>query len=254
MLLRGDVFIFLLVTLCHSANAGKLVQISDTGSFTVLIDNEQWFSSSSVFFRSAGKLYSTSDASLLYVGQHTSRGQDQLGSYEQHALEWHTACGQYSFFGNILEYDSAIVFEQVFPSTLTNTSSGDADSVISSFPSFELGNSDNKQDTGFAQWVSWYYTDDDEQQQQRQQQHQQVEQHRRALVAPGFDSPLLGRWNDVSANISDGMGGSGVMCIFGAGTATRAVVLAPLDNFMAASHEFDPGIIWHNGECYHRTG
>ena len=227
---------FLLVVLCcvvtSTAVAGepKRVVVTDSGGFRVLIDGKQWFSSSTVFFRAEGKLFSTADTSLLYVGGAVSASRDALGTYEKHSLQWRSACGQFNFFGNILEYTDFIVFEQEYPSALWGTSSGDADSVISAFPSFDLTNEENKQGNGFAQWVSWFYPDAVDS--------DNIDK-RRALVAPGFDSPLLGRWNDVSANISGGMGGSGVLCVFEAGAVkNRAVVVAPLNNFMSASHKF----------------
>jgi len=227
------VSILLLVVSCCIIARGhavsKQIHITNSGSFSISIDGRQWFSSASVFFRAEGKLFSTNDASLKYVGESISTGADKLGSYEKHSLQWQSDCGQFSFFGNIFEYENAFVFEQSFLSSLQNTTSGDADGVITSFPSFDLTNSDNKQDTGFAQWVSWFYTDTEE---------SLSADRRRALVAPGFDSPLVGSWNDVSANISGGMGGSGVLCVFEANAVeNRAVVLAPLNNFMVSSHQ-----------------
>ena len=229
----------LLLNTCPStANEDKVkksIYVTDSGGFTIQVDDKQWFSSSSVFFRAEGKVFSTSDSTLQFIGARKSFGNDQLGKFEKYSLEWRSSCETYSFFGNIFEYENAIIFEQEFPNSIENTTSGDCDSVISSYPSFDLDDSNNRQGTGFAQWVSWYYNDED-----TNDDNEELNR-RRALVAPGFDSPLVGKWNDVTADLSGGMGGSGVLCVFEAGAApNRAIVISPFNNFMSASHVLFP--------------
>ena len=134
---------------------------------------------------------------------------------------------------------SSIVFDQKFPNALDETSTMNADALISSFPSFDMsGAREGTQtfadhDLAYMQWVSWYYGKPDENQQPK---------GRKLLDAPGFDNPLYGLWNK-DAVIQDGVGGSGVMCMFNM-QDSNAVVISPLDNFMASSqYSPAPGVV-----------
>ena len=95
--------------------------------------------------------------------------------------------------------------------------------LSSSFPSFVINDADGPD--GYAHWVSWFYSDKEQQAQRKN--------NRSLLVAPGFDSPLYGAWNN-STVIPGGIGGSGVTCVFNADGSVAAVI-SPFDSFMAAS-------------------
>jgi hypothetical protein len=134
-----------------------------------------------------------------------------------------------------------IVFEQFFEKEFQNTSSANADSIVTNFPSFNIFDDEIKR--GYAHWDSWYYPDQQAQASQTPEQ-RTIERTRKLLVAPGFPSPLFGGWNS-STLLPEGIGGTGVNCIFNE-DATTSVVLSPLNNFMAWSHTSPaPGILSH---------
>jgi hypothetical protein len=135
-----------------------------------------------------------------------------------------------------------IVFEQIFETLLQNTSTGNADSIVTNFPSFSLFDDEIKR--GYAHWDSWYYPDQHTQTQAKVRTQNLAKEKRKLLVAPGFPSPLFGEWNS-STVLPEGIGGSGVNCIFNE-ELTTSVVLSPLNNFMVWSHTSPtPGVLNH---------
>lgn len=199
------------------------LRINDqTGSFSILLDNVEWFRSGDVFVTVENQKLSTRDKSLKLLSvQNNLHGEDALGAFNEIRLNYGPKRNRVAMTGNIKTYQNSIVFEQTFEDGLEGTSTNFADGISSSFPSFEMFDG-NGGDLGFAHWISWYYetaTTD--------------ASRRKALVAPGFDTPTFNKWTNTTVLVG-GIGGSGVTCIFD--QQSTAVVLAPFNNFMVASH------------------
>lgn len=127
---------------------------------------------------------------------------------------------------SIRQYNKVVVFKQTFTRELTNTSTSNADGLVTGFPTFVVDDSHGGE--GYAHWLSWFYSTDGV---APSQPGERVS--RRALVAPGFVSPQLREWNS-GLNMTGGIGGTGVLSVFdGAGTA---VVLSALSSPMVVSH------------------
>lgn len=134
-----------------------------------------------------------------------------------------------------------------------DTSTNNADSLISSFPSFDIGKNLNENwnmnstiGNAYMQWVSWFYGKPKSNVNPNVNPNVNTNIHlnekRELLEAPGFTNPLFGVW-DKNTVIVDGIGGSGVMCVFNMNSNTN-VVLSPLDNFMTVSqYSSNPGKI-----------
>jgi hypothetical protein len=110
---------------------------------------------------------------------------------------------------------------------------------VTSFPSFDIF--DDSTLKGYAHWDSWYYPD---QHTSRSSPKSSDNTHRNLLVAPGFPSPLYGQWNSTTV-LPEGIGGSGVNCIFNEDSSI-SVVISPLNHFMVWSHTSpSPGTLHH---------
>ena len=67
----------------------------------------------------------------------TSKGSDEYGAFTEKALEYSANAGSLLFLGSIRTYASSVIFEQFFPSALNDTSTGDANGVVSAFPAMD---------------------------------------------------------------------------------------------------------------------
>lgn len=196
----------------------------NTGEFTITANNQKWFSSGETFLRANGERHSSADGTLLLRAVHSSTGSDAIGEFTSTDLTWEASVAAVQMITSIKQYESCFVFEQRFPGGAQDTSSGDADGLVSGFPTFRISEEDEP--AGFAHWVSWYWFN----------QSSDPNSRRRGLLeAKGFESPLFGRWTE-SSLIYGGIGGSGVTTIFNE-DASVAAVLSPLDAFMAASQQ-----------------
>eukprot|EP01031_Cornospumella_fuschlensis_P027945 gene27945-33744_t len=185
-------------------------------------------------YRCDGRAYSTADGSTQLLASKQYDSSDTLGAFRGTDLLFGHIIGTTSFVGRVKQYDSFIEFEQIFPDSLRDTSSGNADALVTTFPAFRQ--SPDAIPDAYAHWVSWYYDANPP----------TAEGRRRLLVAPGFSTPVFGRWETppgeaASADAADvlpgGMGGSGVTAFFSSRQpeAVTAVVSA-LAHPMAVSH------------------
>lgn len=219
----------LFFALCSVGAAARLqldVQVDHlTGHFVVNVNQRRWFGSGEVFLRANNELYSSRDSSLSLTGVSASPGRDGVGSFDMTEMTWQTRSGV-TMKTNIKEYENCVIFGQSFPDEVVGTSSGDADKLITAFPSFTV--SDEDQPEGYCHWISWYWFN------QSNVPNAQASRSRRELLeAKGFQSPVYGRWRE-STVMYGGIGGSGVTAIFNE-DASIAAILSPFDNFMASS-------------------
>jgi hypothetical protein len=118
--------------------------VNASGAFVVTVNGARYFSSGPTFFRADGAQYSTADGTLSVASiSAPSPGSDAIGDFSRVDVVWRAsgAAGE-AFRTAVLVYADAgaVVFEQSWPggATLTAAPGGDADSVLSSWPSFAL--------------------------------------------------------------------------------------------------------------------
>lgn len=196
----------------------------DSGAFTVRVNGRKWFGSGETFLRANGQRHSSADGSLLLKDSRVLAGSDSIGQYQSTDMLWESTSGGVRMTTSVKQYQSCVVFGQTFPDGATDTSAGDANALVSAFPSFEITKGDEP--AGFSHWISWYWLN---------QSSDPSSRRRQLLEAKGFDSPVYGKWSESSV-LYGGIGGSGVTSIFN-GDASIAAVLSPLDGFMAASQQ-----------------
>lgn len=196
-----------------------------SGDFEVTVDDALWFQSGPVTVMSNGILYSTNDKTLLFQRVLKSSGLDNIGEYLMSRIEWSTFSGGTMFIGNIREYGDSIVFEQLFETDVIGTSVGDANSIISSFPSFQLFDADQGGGLGYAHWDSWHYAVNSS---------RETDQASPPVPTPGWTSPIMGKWNSDTL-LEGGLGGTGVTSIFNSDSSLSAVI-SPMNSFMVATH------------------
>lgn len=210
-----------------ASNCDYSIDIDEiTGSFNLYIDGKEWLVSEYIGIHHNNAFMTTEDASISFLSSDTVLHEDELGISRKITLKYITSA---SGPLHIIFYDyyesCRLVLEQFYPEELANTSTGDADGVLSSFPSFRIQETDSLSRMGYAQWVSWFYTDSDDTAKLRSKKPYK-------LVAPGFKTPLISLWNS-SAILYDGIGASGVMCLFD--EEDNAIVISSLTNPMASS-------------------
>jgi hypothetical protein len=203
------------------------VDISEeTGAFSIYVNARRWFGSGETFLRAGGGRHSSADGSLLLGAVERSVGSDSLGRFFSTEMHWETSSGSGSGAGvpmvtSLRQYETCVVFGQSFPEGVSGTSAGDADELVSGFPTFKIAEEDEP--VGYSHWISWYWLN----------QSTDPTDRRRLLEAKGFDSPQLGQWGPGSV-LFGGIGGSGVTAVFN-DDASIAAVISPFDSFMAAS-------------------
>ncbi len=227
-------------TIVENANERvKLLLNEKSGYYKILLDNKIWLESSDdIYVSLSGKRLSLREGTLVYhsCGKNDilSSGQDALGSYEKYSLCYGTSSDSILLRGNIRVYPHTVVFEQVFPTALENTSVGNADLLSTSFPSFQI--KEEHVGDAFAQWVSWYYVNLDEEAQKVKDANSHHVQ-RKTLVAPGFNSPQFGKWNEDTIMLG-GIGGSGVVAVYDS-QGKNTMVMSAMTNAMTVSHITD---------------
>ena len=75
----------------------------NTGLFDILINQQLWFRSGEVSFRSNGNIYTTNDQSLLFHDLVTTTGSDNLGDYNLNILTWRNNLNE-QMIGHIKKY------------------------------------------------------------------------------------------------------------------------------------------------------
>jgi hypothetical protein len=212
------------------------VDVTTTGnsslSFSVAIDGNVWLSSydGDIYFRHNRTTHSTSAGNLVVKDVRTTTGTSALGIFNATTVTFVSTTNGKAMDATIQQYASYVVFDQTFLSPLMDCSIENADALISSFPSFQLGKQSPR--LGFAHWISWLYLDSS------MSMVAPSSHHRKSLVAPGFQSPVYGEVTE-SSFLPGGIGGSGPTILFNE-EASISVVISPLNEFMAASH-ISPG-------------
>jgi hypothetical protein len=151
-----------LLILCSSVAAASLraavrelpalpvsVVVSASGAFSVSVNGgATYFSSSSTYVRSGGRLYTTADSSLILASPPSlpAAGSDTLGPFMRQEMTWDVG-GEAVFVTAVRVYSSAgiAVFEQSFPGGINGTAAPGndaADAVTSAWPSFAIDASD----------------------------------------------------------------------------------------------------------------
>ena len=200
-----------------------------TGAFTIHANQLRWFGSGATFVRSEGELFSSEDGSLRLETVDTSSGSDSVGEFVATELIWETP-SLVPMVTSIKQYDNCVIFGQRFPAGVKGTSSGNADDLVSGFPTFVVSEEDEP--TGYSHWISWYWLN---------QSSDPNNRRRKLLEAKGFDSPVSGKWREHSL-LYGGIGGSGVTAVFNEDASVTAV-MSPFDTFMAASQSsLSPGV------------
>lgn len=112
---------------------------STYAAYTISVNGDKWLNSGMTGFRNMGNW-----ASLKLNRTETTTGQDAFGSYSDMAIFWDDTKNEGYQFGTIVrQYPSdpdLVVFIQVYPNGAKMATTGSADQVISSFPSFMLDN------------------------------------------------------------------------------------------------------------------
>lgn len=189
----------------------------NSGAFNISLNDIIWFGSTGqgISLRHENKIYSVDDQTLYIDEINQGMGQDNWGLFEEVSITYATQGldDQKFMIGTIKTYLSthAITFEQFIVSNLNNTSSGDADGVITSFPVLDIDNSNHAADSSCL-WTSWdaefssVISDDEEEE-------DAPHPKRPSLVAPGFQSPTCREWSSSMA-IPGGIAGTGPMVIW----------------------------------------
>ena len=230
-------FIAFLSIITGARGTAIRVNVDDEGGFSIDIGGQRWFSSrgDSVFLRSGGALKSVENGKLQFKGTSRAKGSDGIGYFTETQINYvvnddSVKSQTVHFVAKIKVYaeSDAIVFEQHFPNGVLGSSSGDADGLISGFPSFEIRDDDGGK--GSAHWISWYYGQKDR------------AERRKLLIAPGFLTPTFVGWSS-NTTLPGGIGGSGVTAIYNEDASTT-VILSPFENVMTISHASpQPGIV-----------
>lgn len=211
--------------------------------FEIFVDQSLWFQSSDVFFRSQNQTFSTADDSAKLLSRQESDGEDKLGHFRRYDLSFGTSADSTSaaiaMVGSIKQYTSFVLFEQSFPAGLAGTSTSNADALVTGFPTFSLSSEDSTR--GFAHWISWYY-DANPTNRKKVDGESSPDERRKLLVAPGFATPVYGRWDATSAP-PGGIGGSGVTAVFDQNAQYCAVVGAFVHPMALSSYSPAPGTV-----------
>ncbi|RYG60511.1 hypothetical protein EON64_19245, partial [archaeon] len=103
--------------------------------FQILVNGQLWFQSSNVMYRADGRAYSTADGSTKLLETKHYQDSDLLGDYRATDLVFgHATSPAPNFIGRVKQYESFLQFEQIFPASLWDTASGDADDIVTAFP------------------------------------------------------------------------------------------------------------------------
>jgi len=114
------------IALCSvgAESTGRLkVKSGSNGTFSILVDGNEWFAGAPPSFHHEGRLLSVQDGSLELKAAH---GQEQL--WTPRGLDTPT------FKTEVKVFEGYVVFTQSFPDGATGTSTGDRDNLISAYP------------------------------------------------------------------------------------------------------------------------
>ena len=109
---------------------------------TIRVNGATWLRTSATWFTANGNVYSTADKSLTLLTSDNTNGVDALGRYSATVQIWQAATSAslqwMTIYRTYLNHTMTpiIVFDQIWVSGASGTSSGNSDGVLSSFPSF----------------------------------------------------------------------------------------------------------------------
>lgn len=132
------------------------LRIEKDGEYAIIVENSVWFQSGIIFVRHNGEEFNTADKSLSVSvdSASTTTGIDQtFGNFVQYKIDYSTKEYGELMNGFIKIFADAVIFEQYFPVQLNDTSTGNADSTITSFPSFSFQQFPPV--LGYSQWVRY---------------------------------------------------------------------------------------------------
>ncbi|KAL3872440.1 hypothetical protein ACJMK2_040366, partial [Sinanodonta woodiana] len=150
---------------------------------------------------------------LLLSHTNASSGSDKIGDYNETSYTATTKTNTTRITLSIRRYTDkpAIVFSQKYEDDHHNTSLGDFNATVGGFPCFNVKKTDI--DLAFLNFGGFMF---------------------------GYTDMVMGRWNESTANIVDGIIGGPLAILDNNG---NTLVISPLDNFMSASswHREKPG-------------
>lgn len=237
--------IFILLTLLLNLNSEYIdikFDVNQDGDFIIGVRVTPLLISSSYYIYANNKKYSTADNTLVLNNTYQVTDYDPLGKYYEYAFVYNLIDTDSNVIFSMKIYNQtngaieSIIFKQYFPDTLTGCSTGNADILVSNFPSFNI--QDFSDDAGFAHWVSWYYGPDHP----TYNKTDTKSNSKYSLPAPGFISPVTGLFNN-QTSMPGGVAGSGTTCFFSK-SHDFAYVFSPFDNVMPLSNlSPEPGVI-----------
>ena len=162
------------------------------------------------FFRHDGR--QSNSTTMKCSSSAESKGVDVLGEFVEREFTWLDGVASPRFVTAIRSYSSlnAVVLSQRFPDGLTNAATGDADAVITGFPSWALENPSSQASPSFV--------------------------HFSGYMAGNY--PQYGLWESGWKGVwlDGGIANSGVVSIFDPATGD-GVAVSPFNEFMSASIE-----------------
>ena len=118
------------------------VPVAADGSYSVVVDGETWFRSGPTYFRHSGREYSSDtreDQALVLSSSTNTHGT----SWDAMTITWKTNDG-IPFVTSVNVSAGFAVFTQRFPDAISGASTGDRDSIISSFPNLKMAAKETK--------------------------------------------------------------------------------------------------------------
>eukprot|EP01012_Entosiphon_sulcatum_P028632 TRINITY_DN3468_c0_g1_i1.p1 TRINITY_DN3468_c0_g1~~TRINITY_DN3468_c0_g1_i1.p1 ORF type:complete len:750 (+),score=126.46 TRINITY_DN3468_c0_g1_i1:23-2251(+) len=129
--------LYLLLLLFASVSfADVSVRVDSDGSYAVSIDNQQWFTSGPTWVQTNGTTFSSHNNTLRLQGIQNTSGSDALGRFTATELQWAANLVVIKTTIRTYETENIVIFDQSFPSGLTNTGYGSQDDTITAFPNF----------------------------------------------------------------------------------------------------------------------
>jgi hypothetical protein len=130
--------------------------VDASGAFILTVDGtaEPYFASGDTFFRAGGQLFTTADGSLAVAAPPAppTAGSDAMGAFMRQEVQWRApgapAGTNFATAVQVYAAAGAVVFEQSWPGGAADTAApgGDADSVLSAWPSFAFDGANNASD------------------------------------------------------------------------------------------------------------
>ncbi|XP_055899050.1 uncharacterized protein LOC106071759 isoform X1 [Biomphalaria glabrata] len=199
--------IFLFLIFAVDKGVGNfVVNVVTDGSYSITVNGNIWLTSGYTFFNNNGKKYSTADYSLKLSRSWSTSGRDIIGEWQSTNFDYLAA--SLPVTTTIKTYNDPdipiAIFTQKYYGQANRTSANDTTQVISSFPSFQALSNGGMGFLAYGGDMAGY-------------------------------SDLKFGWWQYGASLSTGISG-GPLVIFD--SASNAMVISPLSQFMAASSQF----------------